>query len=73
MFYNDGLFDQRTLDAMAYIGFIIGIANYNENLGQSDVQNMIESAINEIHEHLKEQDRKIDKIIKLLGGDKNER
>lgn len=69
---NDGLFNQRMLDALTFIGFMIGIANYSENLGQSDVQDMIKGALNDIHEHLAEQDRKIDYLIELLeGGEQN--
>lgn len=58
------------LDAMAVVGFLIGVANYEENLSQSDVQDMIKGALRNVHEHLEEQDNKIDHIIELLEGGK---
>ena len=67
---DNGWFNQRTLDAMACIGFLIGVANYEENLSESDVQDMIKGALRDVHEHLEEQDNKIDHIIELLEGGK---
>lgn len=70
---DNGWFNQRTLDAMAFIGFLIGVANYEENLTQSDVQDMIKGALQNVHEHLEEQDNKIDNILELLKeGKQNE-
>lgn len=66
----DGLFNQKTLDTMALIGFLIGLANYEENLSQSDVQGMIKGALRDVHEHLEKQDDKIDRILELLEGGK---
>lgn len=57
------------LDAMSTISFLIGIMNLTENISQTDVQNLVENAINDVHNHLLEQDKKIDKIIKKLGGE----
>ena len=59
--------EQKT---MAFIGFLIGVANYQENLTQNDVQDIIKGALGDVHEHLEEQDNKIDHIIELLGGGK---
>lgn len=67
---DDGWFNQRTLDAMSFIGFLIGVANYQENLTQNDVQDIIKGALGDVHEHLEEQDNKIDHIIELLEGGK---
>lgn len=67
---DNGWFNQRTLDAMSFIGFLIGVANYEENISQSDVQGMIKGALRDVHEHLEEQDDKIDHIIELLEGGK---
>ena len=55
---------------MAFIGFLIGVANYKENLTQNDVQDIIKGALGDVHEHLEEQDNKIDHIIELLEGGK---
>lgn len=57
---------------MAFIGFLIGVANYEENMSQSDVQDMIKGALRDVHEHLEEQDNKIDHIIELLEGGKED-
>lgn len=54
------------LDAMTVLGFLIGVANYDENITQSDLQEMMKSALKDIHSHLQEQDRKIDDILKML-------
>lgn len=63
---NNGLFNQKTLDALTFVGFMLGVANFQENIAQSDVEDMIKNALEDLHEHLREQDRKIDKIIELL-------
>ena len=57
---------------MSFIGFLIGVANYEENISQSDVQGMIKGALRDVHEHLEEQDDKIDHIIELLAGGKED-
>lgn len=66
------------LDILNIISFVIGIMNYDENLSQSDKQDLM-SALNEqtnllldgIHKHLKEQDKKLDTILEVLNNDKN--
>lgn len=61
------------LDAMTVVGFIIGLANYEENITQSDLQEITKGVVNDIHEHLKEQDNKMDSILRLLKeGKQNE-
>lgn len=64
--YNDGLFSQRSLDAMAFVSFIIGMMNYDENIDQSKLQETAENIMKDIHAHLAEQDRKIDEILEKL-------
>ena len=61
------------LDSIALISFIVGIMNYEENLTQSDKQDLqdqlnskIDLLLKEIHSHLEEQDKKIDKIMEAL-------
>ena len=58
------------LDVISIVSFIIGLTNYEENMSQSDVQGIMKVALNDIHEHLREQDEKIDHIIELLEGGK---
>lgn len=54
------------LDAMTVVGFLIGLANYEENITQSDLQDMMKCMLKNVHEHLEEQDNKIDNILELL-------
>lgn len=61
------------LDLLNILSFVIGILNYQENLTQSDKQELLhkvdedtQTAIQEIHNHLQMQDNKIDKIINIL-------
>lgn len=74
------------LDLLSVVNIILDIANYGENVTQSDIQEAIKIHIaglggvtNEIHQHLKEQDTKInnmdaklDIIIKMLEDMKHE-
>lgn len=53
-------------DAMMVVGFLIGLANYEENITQSDLQDMMKCMLKNVHEHLEEQDNKIDNILELL-------
>lgn len=62
------------LDSIALISFVVGIMNYEENLTQSDKQDLqdqlnskIDLLLKEIHSHLEEQDQKIDKIMEALN------
>lgn len=55
------------LDAMAIVSFLVGMANYEENITQSQLQETAKSIMSDIHSHLKEQDDKMDRILELLG------
>ena len=59
------------LEAVTMVSFIMSLANYSENLDQSSAQDMLNNVVKDIHEHLQQQDDKIDKILKLLGGSDN--
>lgn len=58
------------LDAIAMVSFIIGLLNYGENIDQSTMNDAVQSAVQDIHEHLAEQDEKITKILQLLEDKK---
>lgn len=58
------------LDVIAAISFVIGLANYEENVDQSTMNNAIKQAVKDIHNHLEEQDRKIDKLIEVINNDR---
>ena len=58
------------IDLLSVLSFIIGILNLDENLTQSDKQDLqdslnkkMDAALNEIHGHLRKQDAKLDMII----------
>lgn len=61
---NERQFD--FLDIVSLVSFAIGLANYKENVNQTDIQKVVNQAIANIHEHLKNQDEKIDLILKEL-------
>ena len=65
--------NDKLLDSISILSFIIGIMNYEENLTQNDKQELenklsssIELLLNEIHSHLTEQDKKLDIILEEL-------
>lgn len=56
------------MDALAIVSFMIGVANYGENVSQSTMQDTVSLAVEDIHSHLKAQDEKMDYILSLLKG-----
>lgn len=58
--------NDRMLDAMTTISFIIGLANYEENIDQSQLQDVAQAIVSDIHKHLYEQDKKIEEILKIV-------
>lgn len=67
---DDRQFD--ILDILNILSFVIGVKNLNENLSQNTAEDLLSAAVKEIHEHLSEQDRKIDLTLKKLGVDYND-
>lgn len=65
--------NERVLDAMAVLSFVIGLANYGENIDQSTLQETATNIITDIHRHLKQQDDKIDRILERLEALNDER
>lgn len=68
---NNGQLD--FLDILTVMSFVIGLINLDENVTQSDKQELqndladkAEMLLQEIHSHLEMQDIKLDHIIKLL-------
>lgn len=66
---NDNL-----LDALSLLSFLISVMNLNENLGQNDKQDLLQefsskadTLLNEIQQHLKDQDLKLNKIMEALN------
>ena len=61
------------LDIINIVSFAIAIANYNENLNQSDKQELIHKLdkqtselLSQLNAHLERQDKDIDKILTML-------
>lgn len=54
------------LDILTIISFIVGLANYEENVDQSTLQEVLQKAVNDIHNHLQMQDEKIGKIMEAV-------
>ena len=61
------------LDIINIVSFAIAIANYNENLNQTDKQELIHKLdkqtselLSQLNGHLERQDKNIDKILTML-------
>lgn len=67
---NDSGQQFSLLDIITIISFIIGVANYSENVDQSQMQDTVSSAVLDVHNHLKDQDEKLSKILAVLEGKK---
>lgn len=60
--------NQTLMDALAIVSFMIGLANYGENVSQGQMQEVVNQAVKDIHRHLEIQDYKMDEILSLLKG-----
>ena len=60
------------LDLMSIASFCIGLMNLDENITQSDVQNLASNLLEEIHAHLESQDIKLDDIRNRLEKIEND-
>ena len=58
---------------LSILSFYIGLKNLDENITQNDLQEFVNNAIKDIHTHLEEQDKKINKILEVINNDKNQR
>ena len=61
------------LDIINIVSFAIAIANYNENLNQTDKQELIHKLdkqtselLSQLNAHLERQDKNIDKLLTML-------
>ena len=68
---NNGQLD--FLDLISIMSFVIALMNLDENMTQGDKQELMErfnekadSLLNEIHQHLEDQDIKLDLIMEEL-------
>ena len=67
---NENNFD--FLDLLNIISIGIQLQNQKDIAKASDIQDEINKAVDLINEHLQMQDKKIDEILKILKGDKND-
>ena len=74
------MMDDRTLDALTLLSFVISILNYEENLTQSDKQDLLDGinnvtsdAIVRIREHLNYQDKKLNEIMEVIKNESNKK
>jgi hypothetical protein len=58
------------IDALSIVSFMIGLANLDQNLDQSQLQEALGEAVSDIHHHLQAQDDKLDHILSIItqGG-----
>lgn len=59
------------LDIITIVGFMINIQNYGKNVDQNRLQEVMNAAVNDIHQHLETQDAKIEAILSTLKGENN--
>ena len=60
------------LDLLNIISIGIQIQNQKDIAKASDIQDEINRAVDLINEHLQMQDKKIDEILRILKGEKND-
>ena len=58
------------MDILGVVSFVLGLANYTENLSQTQFQDELNKAVTDIHRHLQIQDDKIDLILATLSSGK---
>lgn len=68
---NNGPNEQLSvMDILGVVSFVLGLANYTENLSQTQFQDELNKAVTDIHRHLQIQDDKIDLILAALSSGK---
>ena len=67
-------FNDNFLDSITVISFLVGLQNLDLNISQENLDNQtqeldkrLRTVVDDIHNHLKEQDRKIDLIWSKLN------
>lgn len=61
------------MDVLNIISFYIGLKNLDLNFTQDTAWKMLDIAVNDIHSHLNEQDKKLALIMQELGVEYNEK
>ena len=60
------LFNDDFLDTLAVVGFIIGVMNYDENLSQSDKDDLLKHTTDQIEHLLEHIDQVVDEQNAML-------
>lgn len=75
MYYSN----QDLLDAVTLVSFLIGIMNYNENLSQSDKDDMMHALdektnamLKRLESDLNEQNKMLEEVLRILKEGRNE-
>lgn len=63
--------NQDFMDILNIVSFAIGVENLNSNLDQNTMQQLLEGAVGDIHNHLEEQDKKLDRILEVINNEKD--
>ena len=58
------------LDLLTVLSFIMQVQNQSKLFGINDIQEDNNRVAEEIHQHLRQQDEKINKILELIGNEK---
>lgn len=58
------------MDLVSMASFLLSVANLEQNLDQNQLQDSLNRVMADVHNHLQEQDEKLDQILSLLtrGG-----
>ena len=56
------------IDLLSIMSFCIGVMNLDLNVTADDIDKQTQTLLNEIHSHLKQQDNKIDEILRRLNN-----
>ena len=59
------------LDILTVVSFVLQVQNQGRIIDLGDVQDEVNRAVEEIHRHLEEQDKKIDRIIEVIKNGVN--
>lgn len=59
------------LDVVSVMGTMLGIMTYNKVITKDDLEKNMHNMLIDIHNHLEEQDKKLDLILNKIGGDVN--
>ena len=63
---NDKLFNDNFIDALSVVSFIVGIMNYEENLSQSDKDDIIHKSSEDAQRILEQLEKDIDEQNGML-------